>query len=286
MSHMLPIGSSKLSYKLYEPSRNSSKALVVVVNGLRTRMQAWDDVAAAIADRDASVLCYDRWNNSESGPPPASREARNDLWTCAEDLKILLTKATSEHQLPEQTVLVGSSIGCSIIRLCLQRFQEISSRTTAIVFLDSYMSNTDFVSLFPPPADDEPPALTQTRQVMAQMFHPALPNPEGLSLENARMLLSEPDTPRLREGIEMIVVGHDPEHTARSMQETLGTEPALFLKYVQSAWDAWNDGLGKLSTRSKYLMAENSGHFIYRDRPDLVIGLVMNLVEANTRQTA
>lgn len=286
MSYTLPIGGSKLSYKLYEPSRNASKALIVLVNGLRTVMQAWDDVATSISDSNVPVLCYDRWNNCESDPPPASREARNDIWTCAEDLQILLTKATSEHQLPERVILVGSSVGCSIIRLCLQRFQEISTRTTAVVFLDSYMSDTDFVSLFPPPADDEPPALTKTREVMAQKFHPALPNPEGLSLENARELLSEADTPRLREGIEVVVVGHDPEHTARSMEETLGTEPELFLKYVQSAWDSWNDGLGRLSTRSKYLMAENSGHFIYRDRPDLVTGLVLNLLEDKTRQAA
>lgn len=278
----IPIDTASLSYKLYphDPTTPAPSHLVVFIGGLRSTMNAFDAVATSLMSvASVPVLCYDRWNNGASSAPPASRQGHNDLWTQAEDLYTLISETQKIHELPEKLILVGSSIGCGIVRLCLQRYADIAGRTEAVVFLDSYMSNTDFVSLFPEEKEGEPEELTRTRRVVAEHFHPSLENPEGLSLENARELLPEADRPSLREEMEVVVVGHDAGHTAESMEQTMGLDAGCWLKYVQGAWDRWNEGLARLSGKGRRVTAEGSGHFIYRDRPELVVEVVAGLVK-------
>lgn len=141
-----------------------------------------------------------------------------------------------------------------------------------VLFLDSYIANTDFISLFPPASAAEPKVVTRTREIMARYFHPGVGNLEGLSRSNARDLLPSASEPRFLGDPELVVMSHDPEYNADDMVLRLGIDKDCYLRYVQSAWDEYNDGLVQLSSSNgRGVRAKKSGHFIQRDRPDLVI---------------
>lgn len=170
--------------------------------------------------------------------------------------------------------MVGSSIGCCIIRLFIEYATHAIDGGlggNAVLFLDSYIANTDFTSLFPLASVDEPEALTRTRAIIARYFHPGVGNPERLSRSNAQVLLPSASDPKFPNNTSLVVVSHDPEYNAKDMVSRLGIDKACYLQYVQSAWDEYNDGLVQLSYNGRAVRAENSGHFIHRDRPDLVM---------------
>lgn len=169
-------------------------------------------------------------------------------------------------------MLVGSSIGCCIIRLFIEYYATRGGgyNIAGVLFLDSYISNTDFTSLFPPVTDDEPESLSRTRAIIAQRFHPGVGNAEYLDRSTAQELLPGASGPGFPGDPVLVVVGHDPEYNAEDMVLRLNIDKACYLRYVQSAWDEYNDGLVQLSSGGRQVKAERSGHFIYRDRPDLV----------------
>lgn len=284
----IPIaGDLGLSYTLYSPQSNqlsgrSPPILVVFINGLRTVAADWDVVATELQSKTPLyLLTYDRWNCGESDPLPSTR-SHNDISTCAKDLSLLLPGIASRHKLDVQTrlLLVGSSIGCCIIRMFATDFYSPSLGSIhGIIFLDSYISNTDFVSLFPKRRSGEPPGLTKTREVIVRMFHPSVPNPERLDRSNAATLLPLANKPEFPGSPPFLVVAHDPEYNVEEMVEKLGIDKDSYLKFVQSAWDEYNHGLQELSKDSLLVIAENSAHFIYKDRPDLVIEWIKKMAE-------
>lgn len=167
-------------------------------------------------------------------------------------------------------VMVGSSIGCCIIRLFAEYYASpiTGYRVAGALFLDSYIANTDFISLFPPASAAELEALTRTREIIVRHLHPSVKNPEGLSRLNARELLPSASEPKLPGDPKLVVVSHDPEYNVGDIPDI---DKACYLRYVQSAWDEYNDGLLLLSSSGgRGVRAERSGHFIQRDRPDLV----------------
>ncbi|KIJ37425.1 hypothetical protein M422DRAFT_69358 [Sphaerobolus stellatus SS14] len=268
-----------LSYTLYTP-RSTQRGqtpltLVVFVNGLRTLAADWDGIATELhSNHSLYLLTFDRWNSGESDELPSTRST-NDMTTAAEDLSLLLAGVASEHKIDlneTRLILVGSSIGCCIARIFVTSFHKPALGSIhGIILLDSYISNTDFVSLFPPPKAGEPSELKKTREIITKLFHPSVPNPEGLDRSNAPTLLPYADKPKLPGSPDLIVVAHDPEYNVEEMVEKLGIDKDYYLEYVQSAWDEYNKGLEMLSNSSRFLIAENSAHFIYKDRPDLVV---------------
>ena len=241
----------------------------------------WDPIATELQSTTSLYLfTYDRWNCGESDALPSTRST-NDISTCAKDLGTLLQGIASKHHLDlpnTRLLLVGSSIGCCIIRLFATDVHTPALGSIhGVNFLDSYICNTDFVSLFPPEKPGEPTGLTKTREVIAKMFHPSVPNPEGFDRANAAALLPCADKPELPGSVSLLVVAHDAEYNATEMVEKLGIDKDCYLKYVQTAWDKYNKGLERLSKDSRFIVAENSAHFIYKDRPDLVIGEIKKM---------
>lgn len=149
-----------------------------------------------------------------------------------------------------------------------------------MLFLDSYISNTDFTSLFPAESEGEPEALTRTRAIITHRFHPAVGNAEHLDRSTAQDLLPSAEAPGFRGELVVVVVGHDPEYNVEDMVQRLDIDKDCYLRYVQSAWDEYNAGLVKLSAKGRYVGAERSGHFVYHDRPDLVVREIEAILEA------
>lgn len=279
--------SSSISCALFRPpSSTPLSPLVVFVNGLLTRSCDWEPTIYSLIALTSppSILSYDRFGVPPSDPPPIGR-ATNDISTTARDLGALLEKVYPILSLSSNAplVLVGSSIGCCIIRLFIEYYAARITdggdggggfrgyRVAGVLFLDSYIANTDFVSLFPPASTNESEGLTRTRAIIARYFHPDVENPEGLSRSNAQELLPSASDPKLPGDPKLIVVSHDPEYNAEDMALRLDIDKACYLRYVQSAWDEYNVGLAQLSPNGRGVKAERSGHFIQRDRPDLVM---------------
>lgn len=180
-----------------------------------------------------ALLAYDRFGQGKSDADPAD-EGRDDgkthdLNDVVHDLYDFLEKFYKEKGIlcplsqanGVQLIFVCNSIGCPIARLFAQ---EHPATVSALLFLDSMMTDTDFVSLFPDPdaADFDPDSLPsgltvddirEARQVYGQFFHPTVPNRERLDRSNVSQLLPYSYAPKLAgpggRGPLLTVVGHD-----------------------------------------------------------------------------
>lgn len=283
-------GSSALSYTLWKPAELSTAdivTLVVFINGLLTAMEDWARVGDEITSGDSSLaaLSFDRWNCGQSDSLPERRQ-HNDISSAADDTACLVRQVCSRHQIPIarlRLILVCSSIGCSVARLFIQRYSRPVHDNTksfvisGVLLLDPYMSNTDFTSLFPPETLGEPEPLTRTRKIITSIFHPSVGNREGLDRSTAQELLPQAAQPKFPGNPELLVVGHDASHTANDMVEKIGIDKACFLEYVQSAWEIHNKALTTLSSNGTLVTADGSGHFINRDRPELVVQQILDM---------
>lgn len=223
-------------------SRQDFQQLVVFVNGLMLPQDGWFPAMAGIIQRcqatgspSPAMLSYDRAGQGKSGlhpkdlnPEPDSEPGhRHDCKDAAIELGELLGYILQPPNFVESAlvklVLICNSIGCPIGRLYAQ--QDLQS-IAGLVFLDSNITNTDFVSIWPDPdapgfdASSLPEGvdaegLRLTRLKFKKLFHPSVPNPEGISRRNLPQLLPNGDFPKLHgsdtEGPFLTVVGHDPQ---------------------------------------------------------------------------
>lgn len=143
------------------------------------------------------------------------------------DLRQLTLQIWKEHlerSSPSQfpcLVFVCNSIGCAIARLFAQTYP---GTVVGMLFLDSIMANSDYTRMWPDPdapgfdphslpGDVTADEVRETREKYKKMFHPDVPNMEGLSRRNLATLLPDADGPRLEgwggTGPYLTVVGHD-----------------------------------------------------------------------------
>jgi hypothetical protein len=143
-----------------------------------------------------------------------------------EDLKVPVGSENSSEMVEPSIFFVANSLGGAVARLYADQYPYTVS---AILFLDSIMANSDFVSIWPDP--DAPDfaktalplpegvtedALRETRAKYRQIFHPVtglMGKAEGLSRKNLAELLPYSDKPLLRfekggKGPWLTVVGH------------------------------------------------------------------------------
>ena len=224
--------------------QNSSQ-LVVFVNGLMLPQDGWFPVMAGIIQKckvldvpPPAMLSFDRAGQGKSGPHPKDANPepgstpghRHDCIDAAVELGELLTHILQPPNFKEPThvklCLVCNSIGCPIGRLYAQQHPE---SIAGLVFLDSNITNTDFVSIWSDPdAPDfdasslpngiDASGLRLTRLKFRKFFHPSVPNPEGISRSNLPELLPYSDEPKLygpnAKGPFLTIVGHDPQSFA------------------------------------------------------------------------
>lgn len=158
-----------------------------------------------------------------------------------------------------------------------------------MLFLDSNMANSDFVSFWPDPdqphfdSNSLPPGISPsdvraTRAKYHAMFGPEVPNQEGLSRRNLASLLPESSAPHLEgwdaEGPYLTVVGHDWEEFAEQcFQGSLKTPKVLVMTYLNPEWQRYNEGLVKITDHHRAIgpiIAVGCGHLIMKDDPGFV----------------
>ncbi len=80
---------------------------------------------------------------------------------------------------------------------------------------------------------------------------------------------------RLR-NIPLIVIGRDPDYSIQLMVHQ--GMPEQQAKRIEEVWQDLIKAQMKLSPNSKYVLASNSGHGIYVDNPNVIIGEILSLL--------
>jgi len=142
------------------------------------------------------------------------------------DLKVPASSENSSELFEPPIFFVANSLGGAVARLYADQYP---CTVSAILFLDSVVANSDFVSIWPDPdapgfAEKYLPlpegvteeGLRETRAQYGKVFHPVtgiMGKVEGLSRRNLAELLPDSDKPMLRfeedgKGPWITVVGH------------------------------------------------------------------------------
>ena len=252
-----------------------------------------------------SILTYDRYGQGQTtdrdpgDDPLADPSHGHDLMSSVTDLHHLVAAITTKRHLESSPVmLVGHSIGVPLARLYASTFPRTIS---ALLLLDSNMANSDFVSLIPDPdapgfspstlpadltaADpQQSPAPTWPR-----CSTPPLAHARGLSRKNLATLLPRSNSPKLYAPTKLLrwipvdavasggpfvtVVSHGAAAFSEEGFRMQSTPRAINDVYVTPAWWEYNAGQCELTNSERArgpLEAVGAGHFVQRDRPDLV----------------
>jgi len=115
------------------------------------------------------------------------------------------------------------------------------------------------------------------RKGMGMVFHPSVANKEGFSRRNMPSILPESDGPvlvgRKGKGPLVTVVGHDFETFAEETMKMPGVKKEMAVYYFNPFWHKYNEGLVQIGGPGRGkgpIQAERAGHFVQKDRPDLV----------------
>jgi pimeloyl-ACP methyl ester carboxylesterase len=311
--------SAKIAYTYYPPSKSDrqqtnpfSQTLVVFLNGLLSARDSWDaSIHSFITKRlktrlpYPALLSYDRYGQGDSDHDPDDKEPPpshgHDCKSAVHALRQFLLQIWKEHldianptQFPA-LILVCNSIGCALARLFAENYPGTVS---GMLFLDSIMANSDFVSLWPDPdaSDWDPKSLPpgvdekdlrDTREKYFRVFHPSQPNPENLSRRNLAKLLPSSSSPKLEghrgEGPYLTVVGHDWETFAeQTYTGVLHIPKILTMTYMNPEWQRYNEGLVRITDDGKAIgpiVAVGCGHFIQQDGPGFVSDELVSLLD-------
>lgn len=236
---------ARLHYTYYpaSTSRNNhpnpfSQTLIVFLNGLMLPRSSWDATILSFLEKRIvgrlpypALLSYDRYGQGDSDHDPDDKDPPpshgHDAVSAVKALKQFTLQIWREHNdISKPThypclIFICNSIGCALARLFAQCYPGTVS---GLLFLDSIMANSDYLNFWPNPdaPDFDPHTLPagvsaddvrDTRERYRQMFHPDVPNNEGLSRRNLARLLPYSDGPRLEgylgRGPYLTVVGHD-----------------------------------------------------------------------------
>ena len=224
----------------YQLTRNGSPT-VVMEAGLGDGMKSWAPIINHVAI-DASVFVYNRagyGRSSRSGSPRTGERIVEELRA---DLKAL--------NVQPPYVLVGHSIGGTYMQLFAQRYPD---EVAGLVLVDSRpadMTRRCRAELKDAPCD--PPALAR-----------ALMTPAARAEYDA----GDATFDKVRSGgslrdIPLVVI------TAAKHKEGGG---------FAELWSELQGDLVRQSSRGRQIIARNSGHYVQRDEPQLVIDAIRDL---------
>ncbi|KAF2270135.1 hypothetical protein CC78DRAFT_192653 [Lojkania enalia] len=311
--------SARIHYTYYPASNSTaihpnpfSKTLTVFLNGLIMPRSSWEAcITSFIESRINSelpypaLLSYDRYGQGDSDPDPDDEEPPpshgHDIMSVVRALRQFLLQIWKEHldisnptQFPS-LIFVCNSIGCAVSRLFAQTYPGTVS---GMLFLDSIMANSDFVSIWPDPdatgfdPHTLPPGVSvkdvcDTRDKYRRIFHPDVPNMENFSRRNLAKLLPSSSGPSLEGfggvGPYLTVAGHDWEEFAvQCFASELQTPKILTMTYLNPAWQKYNEGLVNITDEDKAIgpiIAVGCGHFVQKDGPKFVSDELCNLLD-------
>jgi len=267
-------------YKLHIYCIGHGSPTVILDAGLGDSFTSWQKVQAQIA-KFTRVCSYDRAGIGYSDSSPRPRTSR----IFAEELHQLLQNAP----VPSPYILVGHSMGGFDVRLYARSYR---SDVAGMVLVDS--SHPEQQKRFPPALNDLDATWLREQEFFEFAMPFGVPRLLGFCGNDDAVRAVECNFHTARESVEelkaisesaaqtaaagslgdmpLVVLSHDPEMPQPDMPEDL-------VKPFNDTWQQMQEELAQLSTRSKRVVARNSGHYIQLDRPDLVIEAVRSVVE-------
>jgi pimeloyl-ACP methyl ester carboxylesterase len=254
-------------HKMHIDCMGSASPTLVLESGLGSAWEIWSKVQPELS-RTTRVCSYDRAGYGYSDAQLTPRDADH----IAIELHGLLLQA----QVTGPIVLMGHSLGGLFIRDYATRYPE---QVAGLVFLDAVTPPWALGKVDAPPqwitrvgvrvacSTNSPalvgscswprPGLAPRWKIAAEgLCHPqsCAMEPESDSFDRS----GEETLPTGQYGtLPVLIISHDPAKAA---------QPADW----ENAWSQMQEDLKKLSTRSRRIVARNSGHMIQLDRANLI----------------
>jgi pimeloyl-ACP methyl ester carboxylesterase len=268
------------AYKMHIDCTGSGSTTVILDSGLGDSFTSWRKVQPQ-ASRFTRVCSYDRAGLGYSDSSPHARTSK----VFAEELHTLLHNAG----ISPPYILVGHSMGGFDVRLYASQYRN---EVAGMVLVDS--SHPEQQKRLPPELKDMDATWLREQEFMEFVMPFGIPRLLGFcgndpaaraadcNFHSAResvaelKSISESSAQTAATGslgdLALAVISEDPNTPQPDLPEDL-------VKPASVAWQKMQDELAKLSTRSTHIIAQNSGHFIQFDRPDVVIEAVRKVVD-------
>ncbi len=250
-------------HRLHSQSMGKGTPVVVFDTGITETYRTWENVLDAVS-RDARVLVYDRagYGDSEVGPFPRTAEQ------VASELRRLL----EQSEVGDCCLLVGHSLGASHMLVYAAAHPE---HVSALVLIDppplEFITGRQFTDLLPMfrQQTSEFNRLAQEhrqagREDQADFFQTVASESEMLTTTTAEQIAQITDLG----DIPLIVIGSGQPNPA------FGEAAQAF----QAFWIESNRELASLSTQGKFVLAEDAGHHVHLDAPEIIRAAIHEIV--------
>ena len=278
-------------YKMHINCTGQGSPTVILGGGTMENSLFWAGIQPEVA-RYTRVCSYDRAGSGWSEPSPKPRTAT----IMAEELHTLLVNARIEGPY----VLVGHSLGGILMRVYTHTYpdevvgmilvdslhEEIIARLPEIqkgllqegigqLRMLALLNSIGIMALAPqfspnPGIPDDAYAQLQATTATSEIFETNV-----AELEVMEASLNEVLALRITSfgDLPLIVLSAGRKETIQSLSDAENQQR-------QEAWQALQSELVTLSSNSKQIIAEKSGHNIQLDQPDLVIDAILGMVNA------
>lgn len=244
--HKINIGDYSINYK----DSGKGKYTIILEAGLGMDSETWIDIQAKLSE-NYRMISYDRAGYGKSDDSEAPRTIDN----IAKDLKLLLDTIKA----PAPYVLVGHSLGGYVIRHFIELYPE---KVSGMVMIDSYHENL-FKMLRASVSESDWEKYLGTGNVNKD----TLRGFESERVEFMETVLSNDDFKIPTEiPVHILTSLEQPDDTNRFVNIVMDLHEKLSLSFVTE-----NENVNQTITKS-------SGHLIYLDEPELIIGAIENII--------
>jgi pimeloyl-ACP methyl ester carboxylesterase len=238
------------------------------------------------AAKFTQVCSYDHsgigW--SDDGPKDSCSLRVNEVHTALKNAGI-----------PPPYVLVGHSLGALVARLYAGRYPD---EVAGIVFVDhaimlsgpNMMMPHGSAPLSPPPPNagtGGPPPGMELMKPMGLEDDSNFSKLPAQDREAHLWFMAQPRNQKALQANHEIVPGcfADADAIVKERSKPLGDKPLVDVDTNQTAGAELQNQLLSLSSNSKEMTAENSGHFVIIDRPDVVVDAINRVVRSARTKT-
>jgi pimeloyl-ACP methyl ester carboxylesterase/bifunctional DNase/RNase len=243
-------------YHLSTHVKGSRGPTVVLESGGGNGHETWGKVQGTVA-QFTTVFSYDRAGLGWSDSAPAPRTFQDSV----QDLHILLERLA----LPAPYVLVGHSAGGSLVRLYADCYP---ADVAGLVLVDSAHPDfsTRLLATLPPESADDPPSVRAFQKSLLSSSFPLEWDDATTCSEQVRACGELGSLP-----LE-VITATKPVNPMNLPADTLALRDRVWLELQQD--------LAHLSSHSTHRFAEQSGHMVPLDQPEIVIGAIREMVNA------
>lgn len=256
-------------HQMYYDCRGDKSPTVIIDVGLGDASANWLKIADVLSE-DTRVCTYDRSGYGYSGVGPDARTTAQ----IADELDVLLEFA----QIPGPYVLVGHSFGGYTAQYFATTYTD---KTVGLVLVDS--SHPEQIERL------KPMEKHRDTDKKINLLKPAVSSEKYNEIEKRwyRLNQSRKATFTLMDEMKSFAKSAEQVGKARkklTIPTAVITRGKEYLPYVEGVsmedvWQSMQRELLELSSNSWQVIAENSGHNIYRDEPELIIHNILKVVE-------